>query len=241
MEPILKIGLTYTGSAEKHNNYVNWITGDEQIEIVKLSHEDNNLDMVKTLDGIVMSGGVDVHPKFYSSDITDYLNAPEKFNEERDEFEKTVFEISRQQHIPLLGICRGMQLANCILGGTLIQDHGPDGNSIHRFDEIDKRHDIQIVPNTLLSEITGTKLTAANSAHHQAIDIAGEGLMVNSRSDDGTIEGVEWEDKTGKAFFLGVQWHPERMYKFGLSEAPAAKNIRDAFLNELKKLKEKTL
>ena len=233
MLPIIKIGLTYTGTAEKHSNYVNWLKANESIDIIDLSPGHIGIESIKDMDGIVLSGGVDVHPKSYGYTAV-YPNAPEKFNEERDAFETAIFKISQQKNIPLLAVCRGMQLANCILGGTLIQDMGPATNAIHRFENNDKAHGVNIKPGSLLNEITGVERTVANSAHHQAIDKLGKGLAVNCISDDGIIEGIEWDQKENKSFFLGIQWHPERMYKFHFANAPAAKNIRDMFIKEVK-------
>jgi putative glutamine amidotransferase len=233
-EPIIKIGLTYTGTDEKHNNYIRWLMGNEAIEITTLSSTDTSLESINNFDGIVLSGGVDMHPKFYNSTITNYPNQPDQFQEERDEFEIAVFKKTQQHHIPLLAVCRGMQLVNCVLGGNLTQDIGQEANRIHKFEQQDKAHGINIVPATLLNEITGVDRTITNSAHHQCINILGEGLLINCKSDDGIAEGIEWADKVNKSFFLGVQWHPERMYKFHLSELPSAKNIRDRFIKEIK-------
>jgi len=74
-----------------------------------------------------------------------------------------------------------------------------------------------------------------NSAHHQCIEELGDGLMINCIAEDGTIEGTEWKEKSGKPFLLCVQWHPERMYKFHLQDTPLSKNIRTRFIEEIKK------
>jgi putative glutamine amidotransferase len=235
MASVIKIGLTYTGSEQKHNNYVHWLKKDTpEIEIVKLSAADNNLDIVQTLDGIVISGGVDIHPKEYGSMVLNYTNVPAAFDEARDQFEKAVYAITQQHKIPLLGICRGMQLVNCILGGTLTQDMGKELNSIHRFDEKDRLHEIHIEQNSLMYNIAAKEKEMANSAHHQCIDRLGNKLAINCTSGCGIIEGVEWADKSGKSFLLGVQWHPERMYQHQLGESPLSKNIRDTFLEAVK-------
>ena len=235
IQSVIKIGVTYTGTDEKHNNYLNWLTANQLVEITRLSTHDNNLNAVKTLDGIVLSGGLDMHPKYYGSQVTDYPNAPYSFDEKRDAFEIAVFELSRQRDLPVLGVCRGMQLVNCILGGTLIQDIGPIGNAIHKFDQHDKSHSVNIAPGTLLSEITAIDRSVINSAHHQCIDQLGKGLAINCTSDDGIIEGVEWDDYNNQPFFLGVQWHPERLYKLHLSESPLTKNLRDRFIEQVQK------
>ncbi len=231
----LKIGLTYTGTEEKHNKYVNWLKGNDDIEVIKLSAEENNAEKVLETDGIVMSGGIDAHPKHYGSDVTNYPNAPEKFNEARDEFEIAVFNLSQKQSLPLLAICRGMQLVNCILGGDLKQDLGEEKNKLHRLTDEGKKHDVLIEPGTLLHNITKKEKDVADSAHHQCINNLGKGLLINAVSHDGIIEGVEWAEKKEKAFFLGVQWHPERMYMQHIENSSLSKNIREYFLNMVKK------
>jgi putative glutamine amidotransferase len=235
MQTAIKIGVTFTGTDEKHRNYVNWLKGNEHIEIIALSPLHTGLENIRHFDGIVLSGGIDMHPGYYHSDITDYPNAPRHFNKKRDEFEVAVFNISQQNNIPFLGVCRGMQLVNCVLGGTLTQDIGPVSNAIHRYEKNDKAHGINILPGSFLNEITGVERTITNSAHHQAIDMPGKGLAINCISDDGIIEGIEWNDPENRSFFLGIQWHPERMYKFHLGQSPVTKNIRDRFINEIKK------
>ena len=237
MQNLIKIGITFTGTDEKHSNYVNWLKDNDNIEIITLSPEVTELESIKDLDGIVLSGGVDMHPKFYGNSITDYPNNPINFDEERDEFELEVFKLSQQYAIPLLGVCRGMQLVNCALGGTLHQDNGTVANAIHRFENNDKAHGINILSETLLHEILGVNRSITNSAHHQSINKLGEGLLINCMADDGIIEGIEWQQKENKSFFLAVQWHPERMYKFNLQTSPVTKNIRDHFINEIKKIK----
>jgi putative glutamine amidotransferase len=233
----IKIGLTFTGTQAKHDNYVNWLKGNDDIDIIQLSAEDDNLAAVKDMDAIVLSGGVDAHPKSYGSSKTDYPNAPDNFNKKRDDFETAVFNLSQQQQIPVLGVCRGMQLINCILGGDMVQDIGPASNNIHRNDGDDKKHSVTILPGSLLHKITGAITTETNSAHHQAIHKIGAGLSINASSADGIIEGVEWTDKSNKPFMLAVQWHPERMYKLGMQASPLSKNIRDYFINEIIKSK----
>ncbi len=230
----MKIGLTYTGTDEKHNNYVNWLKGNESIELVKLSNDNRNDEIIKTLDGIVISGGIDINPAYYNGNMG-YANAPENFDEARDEFETAVFIISQQNNIPLLGVCRGMQLVNCILGGSLVQDVGGDANKIHRFEKNDKAHGVNIEPGTLLNEIAQMERGAVNSAHHQAVNKTGKGLQTNCIADDGIIEGLEWADKSDKSFLLCIQWHPERMYKLGLQNSALSKNIRSRFIEEIKK------
>lgn len=235
MQNLIKIGVTFTGTKEKHSNYINWIKGNDNIEIITLSPDVTDLESITKLDGIILSGGLDVHPEFYNNPVTDYPFKPDFFDKKRDEFELNIYRLIQQNKIPLLGVCRGMQLVNCALGGTLTQDNGPTANAIHRFEVKDKAHGINILPDTLLKDILGVERSVTNSAHHQSINKLGEGLAINCFSDDGIIEGIEWEEKENKSFFLAVQWHPERMYHFNLQASPVSKNIRDHFINEVKK------
>lgn len=236
--PLMKIGITYTGTDEKQLNYINWLSAFEGVEIITISAENTDSEIIKLLDGIVLTGGVDIHPKNYNSTITAYPNTPENFNELRDEFEREVFNISQVNKIPLLAVCRGMQLVNCILGGSLVQDIGTVASAVHQFNKQDKAHGINIVADSLLHSITGAERTIVNSAHHQAINILGNNLKINAVADDGIIEGIEWADKASHSFLLGIQWHPERMYKFNQSESAVSKNISAAFIKAIFKTKE---
>lgn len=241
----MKIGLTHTGSSEKHLNYVNWIKGNEDIQIVELSMKNNNLYELNNCDGLVLSGGMDIHPGFYGSKNLDYHFRPDQFNLQRDEFEINAFKKSQEKNIPVLGICRGMQLVNCALGGNLKQDLGASLNKIHKAEktgnvQMDKAHGINIEAGTLLNEITEKQERAvANSAHHQSVKKPGRGLKVNCRADDGTVEGLEWADKKNKSFLLCIQWHPERMFRFQLQHSALSKTIRDRFIEETQKSKQK--
>lgn len=230
----MKIGLTRTRRLEKHQFYLDWLKANEEIEILTLSVDENNLEEINNCDALVLSGGVDVHPKFYDSD-TVYPGAPKEFNEKRDEFEIAAFQSAEKNNIPILGICRGMQLINVIHKGTLIQSLGMhDLNKVHKGSP-DKSHPVNIEPGTILYDIVDSKQTEVNSAHHQAIDKLGEGLLINARSDEGIAEGIERKDKYQKPFLLAIQWHPERMFRFQLENSPASKAIRERFIEEIKK------
>jgi len=230
----MKIGLTYTGGEEKHNNYAQWLKGNEAIEVVALSSALNNAEELNNCDTLVLSGGVDIHPEFFKG-ATTYSNQPEEWDLQRDLFEKQLYQSAITNNQPVLGICRGFQLINVLNGGTLNQDLA-DLNATHNKEGIqDKLHEVSINRNSLLFEITGTTNDKVNSAHHQSINQLGNGLAVNCIAEDGIIEGIEWADKTDKPFLLGVQWHPERMNKYQLSGSPLSKNIRDYFINEIKK------
>jgi putative glutamine amidotransferase len=237
----MNIGLTYTGSEQKHNNYISWLRQEDKVDVITLSPETKeNKGSIEDCDALVISGGIDIHPGYYNSDNIVYPNKPQQFYEKRDAFEKNLFSVAQQRKIPVLGICRGMQLINCILGGTLQQDLAGK-NAVHKAvvdekgNQFDKVHGLHIVEGTVLREISGRDRAAVNSAHHQSIADVAAVLAVSAMSDDGVPEALEWKINAGKPFLLCVQWHPERMHAFLLEQTPMAAGIRNRFLASFKK------
>lgn len=226
----MKIGLTVTENEQKHQLYIKWLRGNDNIDIIELTDKDK----VNNCDALVLSGGIDIHPEFFNGALN-YNNKPENgWKKERDLLEKSLLDAALQKSIPVLGICRGLQFINVHFGGTLVQDLGDDGNKIHKGSP-DKKHEVNVQKGTLLSEIISAEENEINSAHHQAIDQLGKGLKINCISKDGIIEGIEWSDPTNKPFLLAVQWHPERMSTFNLENSAASKGIRERFIEEIKK------
>lgn len=160
------------------------------------------------LDGLVVTGGAfDIDPALYGESErhpTVGLKAA------RTAFEWAITEKALARDLPVLGICGGQQLLNVVLGGTLIQ-HIPDRIADALAHEQpnprdEPGHDVAVVPGTLLHRLVGATSLAVNSAHHQAADRVGDGVVVSATSADGVIEAIE---HTGYRFCLGVQWHPE--------------------------------
>ena len=240
----MKIGLTYTGSMAKHQNYVNWLKGGttgEQIEVLSLSTGEDNFKEISQCDGLVLSGGVDIDPSFYQGK-PGYAKAPlSGWQSERDRFEQHLFLFAMEHHLPVLGVCRGLQMINVSLNGDLVQDLGERGDEIHENSKEDKMHAVLMEEGSLLYSITAEKRGTVNSAHHQAIGKLGEGLRINSRSEDGVIEGIEWENADGRPFMLAVQWHPERMFVNGLADTFLYHAIRDRFIAETGNVRGKKL
>jgi putative glutamine amidotransferase len=234
----VKIALTRTENPEKQKYYEDWLREVENVEVITLSAQDNNLSELETCDGLVLSGGRDIHPKFYGSRNLDYKDAPENYSEQRDDFEIAAFKQANDNDLPILGICRGLQLINVICKGTLIQSLDDNGGDKTHLGNPDKIHSVSIQPGTLLYDIVGHQEGQVNSAHHQAIDRLGEGLLINSLAGDGTIEGIEWKQKSGRSFMLALQWHPERMFRFHLEKSDLSKKIKDRFIEEIKKTKD---
>lgn len=222
-----KVGITDSRSASMEK-YVSWFDG-EDVEVVKLpvgSHD------YKGCQGIVLSGGTDVHPDVYDGEH-DYPNKPDHWDEARDEYEESVYKYAKVNKIPILAICRGLQLVNVLEGGTMIQDLD-SSNAAHKKETEDKEHPVTVDSRTLLGDITGAMSGTVNSAHHQAVDEPGRSLLVNATSKDNVIEGLEFKDKTNKGFMIAVQWHPERMKDKDTSAF--SKNIKKAFLSAIRSI-----
>jgi putative glutamine amidotransferase len=165
-------------------------------------------EALELVDGLLLTGGADIDPSSYGEPRHP---ATVDTVPERDEFEIALTRAAIERDLPLLGICRGMQLLNVALGGTLHQ-HLPErlGHEEHRrvpgsFDGAD--HDVELAPGSLAARVAGETRHAIKSHHHQAVDRLGDGLVVSGRDlDDGLPETIEMPDRD---FVLGVQWHPE--------------------------------
>jgi putative glutamine amidotransferase len=165
-------------------------------------------ELLDVLDGLILAGGADIDPAAYGEPPHP---ATKGTWPERDEFEVALARRALERDIPLLGICRGMQLLNVALGGTLVQ-HLPDdvGHTDHRrslgtFDNAD--HDVRLAPGSLAARAAGETRHATKSHHHQGVATLGEGLEASGWSVlDELVEAIEVPDRR---WALGVQWHPE--------------------------------
>jgi putative glutamine amidotransferase len=171
---------------------------------VELARDGDPGDLVDRLDGLVLSGGADVDPRIYGAEPDPQLGATER---ERDEWELALFAAARERSVPVLAICRGFQLVNVALGGSLRQHVEIDEGVGHPQWDVDGRtatHDVHVRANT----VTATLLPAdwaVNSLHHQTVERLADGLIVSATAADGVIEGFETPDGA----VLAVQWHPE--------------------------------
>ncbi|MEX0602943.1 MAG: gamma-glutamyl-gamma-aminobutyrate hydrolase family protein [Bacteroidota bacterium] len=228
----MRIGITDNHRPKPvFDNYFAWIHRiDPAIELVKLSYHLDNAGVVPDLDGLLLTGGGDVHPALYGK--PEYLELIEETNEKRDEFELEVIEHALKADLPILGICRGMQIMNVALGGTLIGDLQRWGYRDHtQRNSLPNRHAIETLPHSMLETITGGGKQEINSVHHQAIDEPGKGLVITAKSEDGVIEAAEWMIKDGMPFLLLVQWHPERMADF---DSPTSRAVAEQFVREVR-------
>jgi putative glutamine amidotransferase len=175
---------------------------------------------IESLDGmgLVLAGGTDVNPAVYGA-VTDPRS--ETPDSPRDELEQRLLREALAADLPVLAICRGLQLFNVIhSGGTLAQhiDRHKLANN--------ETHDVEIYENTQLARVLSTGVHRVNSRHHQAVAEIGAGLKVSSKSPDGVIEGLERPDLR---FAIAVQWHPEDM----LEEFPLQRRLFEGFREHL--------
>jgi len=159
--------------------------------------------MLNDIDGLVIAGGEDIHPKHYSGDI-EYLRS---VNERRDHLELTLLDKAFERNLPVLCICRGAQLLAVWAGGKL-ESHDENSRLMKlHFSTVRSlaRHRVIVKPGSRLQGIIGDAPMTVNSFHHQNITDSGK-LIVTASTKQGLIEGIEME---GERFVIGVQWHPE--------------------------------
>jgi putative glutamine amidotransferase len=162
------------------------------------------------IDGLILTGGEDLDPSWYGAPPSPLLTPPSR---DRDLFELALFGAARERQLPILGICRGIQLINVAMGGSLYQDlpserpgsveHRPEGSRDLRS------HRIRLQPGSRASAAMATTTLAVNSSHHQGIKDLASGLLATGWSDDGLIEVAE---TPAEPWLLAVQWHPEEMH-----------------------------
>lgn len=168
-------------------------------------------------DGLLLTGGNDIDPALYGEQI---LNDTVEPAPERDEMESRLCHMAAQRGIPLLGICRGIQIMNVAFGGSLYQDIPAQIPSYiaHRMEKPYHRssHSCILTPDSPLHKLVGSHLISVNSHHHQAVKGIAPGFSVMGRCEDGVIEAIWNPDKK---FMWGVQWHPERIWDIEDSSA----------------------
>ena len=187
---------------------------------VELNDPEQAVQDALTCDGLLLPGGGDMDPKFYGQERIPACGEP---NLLRDAAEPLLLRAFLAADKPVLGICRGIQVMNAVLGGDLYQDIKPFEHLPHN-DHWAKVHTVTVRRGTLLSRILGQDTVLVNSQHHQAVDRVAPGFTLAALSEDGIVEAIE---KPDAGFCLGVQWHPE-----WLSDAdPAMQGLFDAFVN----------
>lgn len=178
---------------------------------------DTPADVIAGVDGLVLTGGGDVSPSIYGEPAHPTYSPAEPG---RDDYELELARRAAATGLPLLAICRGAQVLNVALGGTLVQDI-PDqiANSLPhavRDTPVTVAHDVWLADGSLLQRVLRDRLDGdtcpVNSRHHQAVQTLGRGLVVSATAPDGIVEAIEHADLP---YCLGVQWHPENFYRTG--------------------------
>lgn len=168
-------------------------------------------ELMEVLDGLIIIGGHDVSPLVYGQEPRAKLGMTRP---DRDASDLALFEEAKKRRVPVLGVCRGLQLINAAQGGTLYQDLSEDERIQVQHDQLAKPdqlvHAIFVQPGTNLSRIISDG-EIVNSIHHQVIDQLGEGLTVSALSNDGVIEAMESQEKI--PLIMAVQWHPETIFQ----------------------------
>ncbi|MGB6986050.1 MAG: gamma-glutamyl-gamma-aminobutyrate hydrolase family protein [Candidatus Aquilonibacter sp.] len=212
----MKIGLSFDEGDPVYRFYVGALMAAAEqagidVQPFWLAGADRPIDEVaiQTMDGLILTGGADVEPQHYGLDDRDGVCKPFPG---RDEIELPMLDTAFERRLPMLAICRGMQLLNVYQGGTLrpALSH-PD---VHALDA-EARHPIVCEPHAALPLLVGEHEGLVNSTHQQAVDRLGHGLQIAAKHADGTIESIEWTRPMRRPWLAAVQWHPERM---GLDE-----------------------
>jgi putative glutamine amidotransferase len=187
--------------------------------------------ILDSLDGLIITGGKDVNPARYGQEQHPTTDTPRL---DRDEFEDTLLRVAIEKEVPFLGICRGLQVLNVALGGTLHQ-HLPDviGSTRYNLGEGNFAvNEVAVAPGTKIAELlAGSDTVAVKSYHHQAIDTLADGLHVTAATDDGIVQAVEIDSMP---FGVAVQWHPEetpddlRLFEGLVAAARSGAEQRDA-------------
>lgn len=185
-------------------------------EPIVLRNSDDPAKVVSRLDGLLLTGGLDVDPSLYGEDAHATTNtAPD-----RDRFEVPLSKVAMAEDLPIFAICRGVQVLNVAAGGSLVQDI-PSAVTTELKHSVDvpkdhPAHPVAITPGTRLAAALGPQADletcAVNSRHHQSVARVAPQFVVSAVAPDGVIEAIERPDRT---FCLGVQWHPENFVKTG--------------------------
>ena len=178
---------------------------------------DRPADVIQSVDGVLLAGGGDVLPSIYGEAAHPTYSAAEPG---RDDYELELARRAVEADLPLLAICRGVQVLNVARGGSLVQDIqeeiGVTVNHVQRDSPVTIAHEIWISEGSLLARLMRERLDGdscpVNSRHHQAPKVLGDGLAVSATAPDGVIEAIE---DSSRRFCLGVQWHPENFYRTG--------------------------
>ena len=219
----------------KFDKYLNWLE-HFGVKYEVLNYEEDNkkgMEMLTECSALILTGGTDIYPEIYCD--WDTTKTKGTYEPERDGFELNLLGEAIKLGMPVLAICRGSQLVNVYFRGSLIFDIEEIRGISYRKIPEGKEHneiEINIYNDTLLHRILGSDTAKVVVSNNQAVERVGEGLMINSRSKEGIAEGIEYSDKEGKNFLLGIQWHPERYSDY---DTPVSVKLINTLIEESKK------
>lgn len=217
------------------DDYISAIIRADGIPFIIPTIEDLGIvrKMLDKVDGLLMTGGNDIDPKYYNQRAIPEIGSIVPKRDKQDLYSAKY--IIEETNKPFLGICRGLQVMNVALGGTLYQHlpaNGFQSHSLLMFPRYERSHDVNIKEDSLLYKITKVKKLEVNSFHHQAADnIASSFKVVAVSEEDNVCEALELKDNNTDRFVLGVQWHPEMM-SFNVK---TQQNIINEFVNNCKR------
>lgn len=219
------LGINRVGAAHEYSEAVRQ-SGGVPVILPVCSDRATALAQTQLIDGLLLTGGADVSTLAYGEEPQPLLQATQP---ERDYFEATLLDGAIARELPVLGICRGLQMLNVFFGGTLYQDLSDRKSELvlqHRQSNHPTlgSHHVEVAANSHLATIVGTTSLLVNSFHHQAIKDKGIGLKLVAHSADGIVEAVE---QPNYPFMVGVQWHPEML---AAAHEPAAQHLFSAFV-----------
>lgn len=190
---------------------------------IPLPAHDRSLDQWKELDGLLLTGGPDISPSMYGQACHPLCGPAD---DDRDKLEMKLLEALYKREIPILGICRGMQVINVFLGGTLNQHLAHPEWHHHRFSigQLSAVHSVVFERDSRLRATFGADVATVNSRHHQGVGDLGKELLVSGKSSDGVVEALEHRSHF---YMVGVQWHPEDR----IQSSEIDKRIFDSFVD----------
>jgi putative glutamine amidotransferase len=210
MHPVrIALTLGHEASKSERNDYIRALLdaglGRDEIVVLPPGSEPEG-----SFDGVVLGGGLDVHPARYGREVL--ADGSVELDQDRDTTDFAVFELARQKSLPILGICRGMQVVNVALGGTLVQDIPTQRPSeiehlVPEKQDDRRDHMVVIKPGSHLFRIASVGQIEVNSRHHQGVDRPAPGLRVSALAPDGLVEAIESDGP----WLVAVQWHPENL------------------------------
>ncbi len=212
--PQVKIAISKASGGENYEKYEKWLEyNSPYVNIIDLNNLDyqSAINVISGVDGLLLSGGLDVHPKYYNQ-AEDSSRC--SIDLQRDSLEFELIKIALKLEMPILGICRGEQILNIAFGGSSVVDilqDIPQSKVVHQKPNGDAMHKILVKRGTLLHKITSLDEGLVNSNHHQSVNILAHNLEASAITEDLLIEAFSYKNFENMPFLLGVQWHPERL------------------------------